>query len=91
MSLDIHHDTAMYRFETEVDGQRCELAYRLEGATMTILHTGVPEAVGGRGIAAQLVEAAFLAARIQGWKVRPACSYAAIWAGKHPEFADVLA
>ena len=91
MSLPIHHDTARHRFEIEVDGERCELDYRLEGTTMTILHTGVPDAVGGRGIAAQLVEAAFVAARSNGWKIVPACSYSAVWAGKHPQYADVLA
>lgn len=91
MSLTIRHDAARRRFETEVDGHRCELDYTLDGSTMTIIHTGVPDAVGGRGIGAELVAQAFATARASGWKVRPACSYASAWARKHPEQADLIA
>lgn len=91
MSFPIQHDRTRRRFHTEVDGHACELDYTLNASVMTITHTGVPDAVGGRGIAAALVAAAFDAARREGWKVRPACSYAAAWARKHPEQADLLA
>lgn len=88
--LSIHHDFDAHRFETSVDGHRCELDYELADDVMTITHTGVPAAVGGRGIAGKLVAAAFAAARAAGWKVRPACSYAAGYAQRHPELADLL-
>lgn len=58
---------------------------------MVILHTGVPPELGGRGIAAQLTEAALAAARENGWKVRPRCSYAAAYFKRHPEYNDLLA
>ena len=57
---------------------------------MTITHTGVPPAVGGRGIAGALVQAAFDWARGAKRKVVPACSYAAQWARKHPEYSDLV-
>lgn len=91
MDLHIEHDPAAGRFSTTVDGQTCELTYRLSGNTMTITHTGVPSAVGGRGIAAELAKTAFETARSNGWKVVPACSYAAVYAQRHPEYADLLA
>jgi predicted GNAT family acetyltransferase len=50
----------------------------------------VPAEVGGRGIASALVRAAMDAARAEGWKVVPACSYAAAWMQKHPEYRDLL-
>ncbi len=90
----IQHDEHAGRFHTVVEGQRCLLVYRLGGpggAVMTIDHTGVPASVGGRGIAAALVEAAFALARQRGWKVNTACSYSALWAQRHPEVADLLA
>ena len=43
---------------------------------MAIVHTEVPPAVAGRGIAGELVRSALEFARAQGWKVRPLCSYA---------------
>lgn len=91
MSFAIQHDRGARRFETRVDGAVCELDYSLTGAVMTITHTGVPPAVGGRGIAAALVAAAFATARAEGWKVMPACSYAAAWIRRHPEYEDLRA
>lgn len=89
--LPIRHDRAAHRFEVRVDNVDCELDYVLHDRVMTITHTGVPPAAGGKGIAAALVQAAFDAARAEGWKVVPACSYAAAWMGRHPEQADLLA
>lgn len=91
MSFDVRHDSSAQRFETVVDGQHCELDYRLSGQVMTITHTGVPVAVEGRGIASALTQAAMEAARAEGWTVVPACAYAATWLRRHPEFADLRA
>ena len=91
MALDITHLPAAHRFETRVDGALCELDYSLRDQVMTILHTGVPSEVGGRGIAGELVRTALKTARDAGWKVVPACSYARIWMERHPEFADLRA
>jgi predicted GNAT family acetyltransferase len=79
----IHHDRGAHRFTTEVDGNRAELDYTLSGGVMTITHTGVPPAIGGRGIAAELMAAALSAARDAGWSVNPACSYATAYLEKH--------
>ena len=86
MSLQIAHDSQRHRFSVEVDRLQCELDYRLAGSVMTITHTGVPERVAGRGIAGQLMRAALNAARDEGWRVVPACSYATEFMSKHAEF-----
>ena len=91
MSFEIRHDPRSSRFETRVDGHECELDYRLAGNVMTITHTGVPVPVEGRGIASALTQAAMETARAQGWKVVPACAYAATWMRRHPEFDDLRA
>lgn len=91
MSFAVKHDRAAHRFHTEVDGSSCVLDYSLAAGVMTITHTGVPAAVGGRGIASALMQAAVEAARDEGWKVVPACSYAASWMQRHPAYADLLA
>lgn len=85
----IRHDDK--RFLASVDGVDAHLDYRLEGARMLITHTSVPEAIAGQGIAGKLTRAAFEHARAQGWKVTPACAYAAGWAQRHPEYAPLLA
>jgi len=81
----IDHDTGAHRFTTEVDGSRAELDYTLADGVMTITHTRVPPAIGGRGIAGQLMEAALSAARAAGWSVDPHCSYAKAYLERHPQ------
>jgi predicted GNAT family acetyltransferase len=87
----VRHYPERHRFETTVDGHDCEIDYRLANGVMTITHTGVPTAVGNRGIAAELTRFALETARTTGWKVVPACSYAAAYLRKHTEFQDLLA
>jgi predicted GNAT family acetyltransferase len=89
-SLDLHHDPAARRFSARLDGHEAELDYALRGGRMVIEHTGVPEAIGGRGVAAALVKAALEHARAQGWRVVPACSYSAAYVQRHPEYADLV-
>jgi len=91
MSRDIRHNPEQQRFEHIEDGALCVLDYRLDGDTMTITHTGVPDAVGGRGIAADLSQKSLETARARGWKVRPLCSYVAHYISRHPQFQDLLA
>lgn len=88
--VEVRHEREASRFAATVEGNECELDYRLDGKVLTITHTGVPDAVGGRGIAAVLTRAALAFARAEGFKVYPACSYAAVFFRRHPEFADLL-
>ncbi len=91
MTIEVVHQPAANRFVALVEGQECVLDYRLSGNTMTITHTGVPASLGGRGIAGQLTRYALDTARAKGWKIIPACSYAAGYFEKYPEFRDLLA
>ncbi len=89
MPLTIKHDAAAHQFSTDVDGHRAELNYRLAGTVMSITHTGVPVEIGGRGIAAELMKAALALVESSGWTVVPACSYAAGFMTKHPEYSHL--
>ena len=54
-------------------------------------HTLVPPEIGGRGIAAALVDALVADARSEGFTIVPACSYVAAQFKRHPEWSDLLA
>lgn len=54
-------------------------------------HTIVPDAIGGRGIAAQLVERLVQDARKKGFKIVPQCSYVAAKFDQNPDWADLRA
>lgn len=90
MDLAISDDAARGRLQTIVDGQHCVLDYRVDGGVLAIVHTGVPSQVGGRGIAAALVQRAFEIARARDLKVDPVCAYAAVWLRRHPQFAELV-
>lgn len=85
----IQHDPVAGRFTTTVDGLQGHVEYVEGEGVLTITHTVVPDAIGGRGIAGRLVQAALDYARGAGLKVVPRCSYAAGYMDKHPEYADL--
>lgn len=88
-TFSIQHDPAAHRFSAQVEGHEGELVYRQREGRLEIDRTAVPPAIGGRGIAAQLVKAALDFARASGWRVKPNCSYAAAYIRQHPEYADL--
>ena len=85
----IHHDVERHRFETEVDGHAARLEYRLKGDVLVITHTEVPKAIGGRGIAARLVQATVDFAQARGLKIDPQCTYAEAWMRRHPKYGEL--
>ena len=91
MTSAVQHDPESALFYVDVDGHRAVQNYQCSDGTMTILHTGVPPAIGGRGVAAQLTAAALHFARSKHWKVRSLCSYATLFLRQHPEYADLIA
>lgn len=79
------------RYVVTVDGHEAEMTYSRAGSTRIIIdHTGVPEALGGKGIGQQLVLRAIEDARAEGLKIIPLCPFAKAQFDKHPEWADVL-
>lgn len=87
----IVHRPEAGRFEARVDGRLAVCDYRLAGGIASFVHTEVPDALQGRGIAAALVQAALTWARDQGYRVQPLCSYVAVYMRRHPETQDLLA
>lgn len=91
MILTIEHDTARERFQARVEGHLCVADYRLVDGVMHMVHTGVPPALEGRGIAAALVRAALAHARAQGLRVNPQCSYVRAYMRRHPDTLSLQA
>ena len=90
-AIDAHHEPENRRFVAIVDRQQAVLDYRRGDGVISLVHTGVPAAIGGRGVAAALVRSALDHARAEGLKVVPACSYVAAYFKRHPQDADLLA
>ena len=91
MNVAVTHNESRQRFEATVDGCLCVADYQLRGNVMRMTHTVVPPAVGGRGIAAELVRVALAWAADNGLNVEPSCSYVEVYMRRHPETQRLLA
>lgn len=84
-------DVTGNRFEMAFPGGRAFASVRRDGDRLIVTHVEVPPAFNGRGLGSRLVFGMFETARASGRRIVPACSFAADWARRHPEFSDVLA
>ena len=73
------------RFRYTEDGVDAQLLYRAEGGKLILVHTEVPDALGGRGIGGRLVRAAAERAKRSGETVLPWCAYARKWLQDHED------
>ena len=87
----IEHQADQTRFVLEEDGYEAQVIYEMRGDVLHLTHTLVPGAIGGRGIAAKLVQAAMDYAKANDMKVSPECSYAEAWIHKSPSYQDLVA
>lgn len=72
------------RLEYRADGELAELVYRRRAGRLVLVHTGVPDALGGRGVGGMLVRAALGKAAAEGMTVVPLCPFARSWLERHP-------
>jgi uncharacterized protein len=64
-----------HQFELIIDGQTSVLLYERRPRALALLHTEVPPALRGRGLATKLAEAAVNAARAEGLEVVAVCPF----------------
>lgn len=85
----VRNNTALNRYELDVDGATAFANYRLAPGTVIITHTETPRSLRGRGIASKLVQGALEQIRADGLKVIAACGFVVDYLDKHPEFANL--
>jgi predicted GNAT family acetyltransferase len=81
------------RYEARIKGKDAtgELTYRKLGVHAVVAeHTGVPQALRGKGIATKLVERLVDDAKKEGFKIVPACPFVKALFDKHPEWSSLL-
>jgi uncharacterized protein len=78
------------RFELERDGQVAYLEYSMTEKVLGLIHTEVPDALRGLGLATSLAETALQYARENNLKVDVICPSVLDYLAKHPEYSDLL-
>jgi uncharacterized protein len=61
------------------------MEYEITGDILTVMHTRVPEELGGRGIAGKLAEEVAAFAKAKSFTLKSECSYMTGWLQKHPQ------
>ncbi|MEM8957395.1 MAG: GNAT family N-acetyltransferase [Pseudomonadota bacterium] len=80
------------RYVVAIDGHESELTYSIASPTLVIAdHTGVPDALRGKGVGKLLVERLVEDARREGFKITPLCPFVNAQRARHPEWSDVFA
>jgi uncharacterized protein len=88
--LTVIHNPGAKRFELQKDGHLAVLEYRLSDREIVFTHTGVPDALGGRGIGSLLARAGLDYARAQSFAVVPLCSFIDEYIQKNAEYKDLV-
>jgi len=79
------------RFELDVDGVVAFVTYRKSPGAITLVHTEVPSALGGKGVGSKLAQASLDAVRAQGSRLAVECDFIRSFMAKSPEYHDLLA
>lgn len=73
------------QFELTVDGHTAMLVYRIDGNSLVLIHTEVPDELAGQGIGGTLVRAAIERSTRDGLTIVPRCPFARRWLERHPD------
>jgi hypothetical protein len=79
------------RYELQVGEQVAFLDYRRTNGTVVLAYVETPVPLQGRGLAGVLTRHALEAARAEGLRVVPQCSFVRDYIRKHPEFEELVA
>lgn len=79
------------RYIATVEGHEAEMTYSRTSPHLIIVdHTGVPDALRGKGVGQALAAHAVEAARKGGWKIMPLCPFMRAQAMRHKEWSDAV-
>ena len=74
-----------------VEGHEAEITYSRASPQLIIVdHTGVPDALRGKGVGQALAAHVVDDARKGGWKIIPLCPFFKAQALRHKDWADVV-
>lgn len=88
--LEIIKNIENSRFELEVDGYIAFIDFKQDNQLIKLIHTEVPEELGGRGIAAILVRKTLEYLELNSNLLYPYCPYVFAYIKKHPEWKRIV-
>jgi predicted GNAT family acetyltransferase len=81
---------AAHQYEARFDGALAFIKYELKDGRIVFIHTEVPEALEGHGIASALARAALEDAKARQLLVVPLCPFISGYIRKHAEYLPLV-
>lgn len=88
--LKILNNTERQQFQVLIEGELASLEYRFHDGVIVLMHTEVPDKLGGRGIGSALAEYALHYAQTNGLPVKVYCPFVQAYLKRHPEYTDLV-
>jgi predicted GNAT family acetyltransferase len=79
------------QFEMHINDSIALIAYQESGDNYMLIHTEVPEALEGKGVASILVLKTFNLIEAEGRKMIPMCAFVKSYLKRHPEWQRLVA
>ncbi|RYE16318.1 MAG: N-acetyltransferase [Sphingobacteriales bacterium] len=89
--IELTNNEAIHNFELIVDGYRSYIEYLRKNDKYYLVHTGVPEALEGKGVGTALLEKTLQYLEEKGQKIVPMCTFIQLYLKRHPEWNRVVA
>jgi predicted GNAT family acetyltransferase len=90
MNIMITNNQLAGRFEIAYDKSMAVLEYLVKGNLLTLVHTEVPEELGGKGFGGQLVKSALEHAKKNNLRVDAQCEFAKSYIMRHKEYSALI-
>lgn len=90
MEFVVTNNPSESRFEIACEDCLALLEYKISGNLMTLIHTEVPEDLGGKGLGGKLVKFALGYAQQDNMHVAAQCEFAQSYMQRHKEYSPLL-
>jgi predicted GNAT family acetyltransferase len=88
--LSLKDNTELNRFEMEVEGSTAFLEYKRSRDWLFLIHTEVPEAIEGKGVASAIIQKTLQYAKDNNYKIVPICPFVQSFLKKHPDWNEIV-
>ena len=78
------------RFEVQVGEYLAVIDYYRQGNDIVFTHTGVPDPLGGQGLAGKMAKTALEYAKHNGLDVVPNCPFVRAYIRRHSEYRELV-
>ena len=82
---------ALHRLELEIEGSTAFIEHKLVRDKLFLIHTEVPPALEGKGVAGAIVQKALQYAKDNNYKIVPICPFVQSYLKRHKEWNDIVA